>query len=674
VKRRARRCLGVDIGSTSLKVAELSQDRSGVLIQRLLEAPLDITPDASAEARWEAVTRALRDLLRENKVGTRQGVFALPAHTVFVRRVRLPKTTEERMERIIRFEARQQIPFPLDQTIIQYQIAPSDVEDEVEVLLVAIKREIVENYMALIRRLGLRPIQLGVSSFALFNFHMFDQGVEPKEFSLEEPVRKKTEETEETTEEEKPEKPKKPKKAGRGLKGLFKRKAKKAKEGAEEEPAEEEEAVPEEPVGMPEIEEIKAYLNIGASTMDLAIGRGGGSQLIGFARSIPIAGNQLTRIIQERLGCESFDEAERIKRERTEVLLGESPSDPEKYDEQACRAIMPVIDRMVAEIRRSLDFYISQPDGMAVDRLVLSGGQSALPNLPEYLEDRLGIPVEIAREIHNPACRSNIKAEVEITNFLPCLGLAVQGLGAACVTIDFLPEHLKGWIEFKRKNVQLVAQLALIGGMIFIATQTGNRMAVLWEQQARDMEMVMQRSKPLQERYTTAQTKRQVLSGLVYILKRSNGLLPDYGLDRNYFLKVLSLIQSVRPADVFFREIYIGPNGELVIDGYAEQPKSVPLLTEALNSAKEIESASLTRSPTPERPPGGLSRGTLYRFQITAKVKGKHSRIVPTPTPRTRYGREGWGRRRPPVRPGVRPVPQRPRPGAPAPRPADEES
>lgn len=672
MKRRARRCLGVDIGSTSLKIAELSQDRTGVIIHRLVEAPLDVGPDASAEERWTAIVQTLRDLLREYKIATRQAVFALPGQAVFIRRVRLPLTSEERLHRIIRFEARQQIPFPLEQTLLQYQISPTEVEDEVEVLLVAIKREIVDQYMGMVRRLGLRPIRLSVSSFALFNFHMFDRGVEPEEFSPEEPVRRTAEEE---AAEQAAEAEAEAKKAARGkgllagLKNALSRKAAKAAEAAEQEAAEAQaETAVAEPFGAPAYEEVKAYINIGASTMDLAIGRTGPSRLIGFARSIPLAGNHLTRAIMERCGCETFTEAEKIKREQTQVLLGGAPPAADRYKEEACRAIMPTIDRMVAEIRRSLDFYISQPDGVAVDRLVISGGQSALPNLPAYLEERLGVPVEIAREVHNPRCRSNLPAETDVTNYLVAMGLALQGLGATCITIDFLPEHLKGWIEFKRKNVQLAIQLAIVGAMLFMASQVGDRMSFLWETQARNIELDVAQLGDLSTMFQEAQTKRQMLTGMAFVINRAAGKLEAYGEDRDLIFRTLAMIQSERPADVFLQGLEIGPNGKLVIDGLAEQVRSAASLAEALENREEIERATFTRTPAPmpvrTGVPGIQSR--LYSFQVTAWLKNKHSKIEPTP-PEVGSGARGarqWRvpRRRPPVRPAPG-APGRPAPG-----------
>jgi len=667
VNRRARRCLGVDIGSTSLKVAELSQDRSGVIIQRLVEAPLDVGPDTPAETRWATVVQTLRDLLREHKFGTHHAVFALPGHAVFVRRVRLPRTSEERLERIIRFEARQQIPFPLEQTILQYQIASTENRDEVEVLLVAIKRDIVENYMALIRKLPLRPVRLGVSSFALFNFYMFDQGIEPEEFSLEWPLTGKVETVPvEGAEPAKPapEKPAKPAGLGATLKNLF---GGKKKEPAANPKLAEEVAGHEAVATLSPPEEVKAFVNIGAATMDLAIGRTGESRILGFARSIPMAGHQLTRIIQERCGLESFAEAERVKREKTQVVLGNVTPPADRCNEEACRAIMPVVDRMVAEIRRSLDFYISQPDGMAVDRVVLSGGQSTLTNLAAYLEERLAIRVEIEREVHNPSCRMGDRAASDLTPFVISIGLALHGLGTTCINIDFLPEQLKGWIEFKRKNIQLAVQGALLAGMLFLVSQTGDRMSAYWQKEAREMNLAYVGVKPLMDRYTKAQTRRVLLEGVSLVVLRGSGMPVSYGLDRDYFFKVLSWIQSERPPDVFFSEISLGPNGDFSIKGLAEQERSAAELTQRLAALKEVESARLNGPPVLDPVSRGASGARVYQFMVRGKIKSKQSRIVPSPTP---FGGPQWAPTRTPARPGVPGAPTPPgtrAPGTPAP-------
>jgi hypothetical protein len=259
------------------------------------------------------------------------------------------------------------------------------------------------------------------------------------------------------------------------------------------------------------------------------------------------------------------------------------------------------------------------------------------------MEERLGVSVEIAREIHNAACRSNVRADTEITNFIVSIGLALQGLSEECVTVDFLPEQMKGWIEFKRKNLQLAVQAGFLAAMIFVGTQIGDRMIRLWVTKAREMQFGVEGTQQLKGDLDKAQGRFGRTGMFIAFLERASASSPKYGLDRDYFFEVLSLIQSVRPADVFFGDINMGSNGELVIEGFSEQQKSAALMTQAMGQLPEVEKAALTRSPMQVRDPSGTGRGLIYSFQLTALLKGKRSKIVPGQTPEAWRGGGTWG-------------------------------
>src|SRR5258706_6505027 len=110
-------------------------------------------------------------MVKKAGIRTRNAVFWVRVQSVFVRRRKLPKASQQRMGQMIRFEARQQIPFPLDQTILQYQVFEEPGEAEADVLLVAVKRDYINHFMRMINRTGLRPLAVSVSSLALYNFH-----------------------------------------------------------------------------------------------------------------------------------------------------------------------------------------------------------------------------------------------------------------------------------------------------------------------------------------------------------------------------------------------------------------------------------------------------------------------------------------------------------------------
>ena len=164
-----KRCIGIDLGSYSVKIAEMAMDKGGLRVIRMVSAPLPVGPDALETERSSVMISTVRSLIKTNKISTKKAVFSMPGHTIFQRRLRLPRAPGPRLKQIIQFEARQVIPFPLEKTALRYQIFDTEEEREVEVLLVAMKKETNEAFMRMIRRMGLRPVGIGVSTLSLFN-------------------------------------------------------------------------------------------------------------------------------------------------------------------------------------------------------------------------------------------------------------------------------------------------------------------------------------------------------------------------------------------------------------------------------------------------------------------------------------------------------------------------
>ena len=169
-----KRCLGVDLGTSSVKLVEMGREKDAVRLLKFGSRELNLDPHSTPEERSEITAEAVRDLLRDLKITIKTAVFSVPGQAVFIKRVRLPRTSEERLHRIINFEARQQIPFPLDKTLLEYQVFDEPGVPDVEVLMVAIKRDFVDSFMRTVGRLRLKPIQVTVSTLAQFNFHLFN--------------------------------------------------------------------------------------------------------------------------------------------------------------------------------------------------------------------------------------------------------------------------------------------------------------------------------------------------------------------------------------------------------------------------------------------------------------------------------------------------------------------
>lgn len=576
-----RKCLGIDIGTTSVKIVDMVAEKTGARVTKYFSVPIPLPPGPLDAQRIDVVSKVIRDALKSEKISTKHAVFSISGQNVFVRKVRLPRTTEERLHRIIAYEARQQIPFALENAIVEYQVFDLGPESELEVLLVAAKKELVNEFMKLVMKTGLKPVAISVSSFALFNFHIFD--ATPFDRLCEELglIKKKKAKTATQT-------------AGEG-EGATEQKSgkkfafklpsfslgKKAKpETAAESPEElPEVALEEAPVEEEVFEDVRAFINVGAQTFDLAIARLGKYRLLGFTRSVPWGGLELTRTLQERLGLDDPDAAEEIKRQKALILIPgrEQEVDESQADPEASEAATTWADRLILDIRKSLDYYISQPDGVAVDSIYLSGGQAVQPNLAAYIEEKLGIPVEIKAHVENEALRvpSVDDSPAGIANFCIAMGLGLTGLGYGRITIDFLPRELKTLREFKKKNIEVALLTAGLVAMIAVSTQVGQRDISNMKRWLEENQMKIQTAAQTSQKLTEARQKRDKVN------EKFTALGDAFG-DRGFWLEFLGMLQNVKPADVLITALQMKPDGEVTIECEAENLRSLLDFVKAL--------------------------------------------------------------------------------------------
>src|SRR4030095_7086718 len=175
----------------------------------------------------------------------------------------------------------------------------------------------------------------------------------------------------------------------------------------------------------PKAGEVVALLNIGSSTMNINIMNGACSV---FARDASVGGSQYTSLLQKELGL-TFEQAEAVKRGYP-LPEGIAP-----------RPIQPIIetvsDILALEIRKTMDFYraTAEEGEEAIQKILVAGGSSKLPGLPDYLAKRFEIRVELFdpfRQIQvdgrkfDPDYMKGIVPEMAIA-----VGLALRGVEAA---------------------------------------------------------------------------------------------------------------------------------------------------------------------------------------------------------------------------------------------------
>src|SRR5215467_8145694 len=168
--------LTVDFGAGSLKLAEFEVNEAGGL--RLKQ--YSITPlgaeGAQESAREAAVQKALPELLTEKGMRSKGVNVCAPGFHVFSKFVKLPPVDAGKVTQIIQYEAQQNVPFPLEEVVWDYQILGSTPGGELEVLLVAIKADIVEGLFRVTEACGLHLQLADVSPAALCNAFRYNYG------------------------------------------------------------------------------------------------------------------------------------------------------------------------------------------------------------------------------------------------------------------------------------------------------------------------------------------------------------------------------------------------------------------------------------------------------------------------------------------------------------------
>lgn len=179
--RRQDGFLVIDIGSSSVKLAEVHHGSSGPRIGALGMAPLPATVVQSNVIQDEApVVDAVRKLVAENGIRAEQVITAVPGPAVIVKKVVLPAQNGTAVESAVLSEAGHLIPDSLDNVHLDYQVIDwMDSGDKMEVLVVAVKKEIINSYTGAIRAAGLDPVIVDVDYFALEN--MFEMNYDPAE-------------------------------------------------------------------------------------------------------------------------------------------------------------------------------------------------------------------------------------------------------------------------------------------------------------------------------------------------------------------------------------------------------------------------------------------------------------------------------------------------------------
>jgi len=352
---KAKDALGVDLGTTSIKIVQLRGSPGRWSLVRWAHLPLaNAGPDVPGPERKQAAVNVLKDYVSKQKKGAvKSAAFSVSGNAVIVRYVKFPKMSREEMAKMIQIEAEPYIPFAIPEVNLGFHILGEVVEDgqkKLETVLVAAKKELIESRVEVVQQAGLSPVVIDVDAFALENAYDITRNPAQRDTVM--------------------------------------------------------------------------IVHMGASVTTMTIIDGGVSKVV---RDVFISGNTITKAIQRNFQLDARQAEE--KKAQASLLL--TPEDRERASEsnrealQMSTVILPVMKDLLAEVQRSLDFYLSQGSDRQVGRVLLSGGASRLGNLVNYFSQELRLPVEIFDPLANIEGAKAIAPELRPL-FAVAVGLALR--------------------------------------------------------------------------------------------------------------------------------------------------------------------------------------------------------------------------------------------------------
>jgi type IV pilus assembly protein PilM len=339
-QKRSGGVVGLDIEAGSVAAAEIRSNGTGEVVAGAVPLP----PGAFHEGEVtdpDGVAEALKSLFAEHKLSKRVRI-GVGNQRVVVRTLRLPAIEDPKeLDAAVRFQAQEQMPMPLDQAVLEHQVvggvaAEDGTSPQVDVIVVAARRDMIASLLEPLRRAGLEPAGVDLSAFGMI----------------------------------------------RALAGVGATAGPGHASGEEAET----EVLPAQPAGA------VLYCNLG-DVMNLAVARG---RACLFTR-VSMVGLQgvAGRLMADRgLGAEHATQW--LTHVGLETPVEAVEGDPETVA-AARRALEEGAGGLVDELRLSLDYYGAQEAAPAVERIVLCGPGSAIPGLATRMEEGLGLSISVSR-------------------------------------------------------------------------------------------------------------------------------------------------------------------------------------------------------------------------------------------------------------------------------------
>jgi len=175
--QKSQTLLGLNIGSSYIKVVELNNSGSRYTLQNFGYAvlPSDTIVDGTIMDSM-AIVNAIKNLVENLKIKKKKICTSISGHSVITKKILMPLMDEATVENTIQDEAVHHIPYDIFDVNLDFQILgpSSEANDKMDVLLVAVKKDVINDYLGVIEEAGLQPAIVDVDTFALENMYEYN--------------------------------------------------------------------------------------------------------------------------------------------------------------------------------------------------------------------------------------------------------------------------------------------------------------------------------------------------------------------------------------------------------------------------------------------------------------------------------------------------------------------
>lgn len=171
-----RQLVGLDIGSSAIKVAQLKESKGRYFLQKFGVKPLEpeVIVDGTVMDEGRVVS-AIQELFEETNIKNKYVAVSISGHAVIVKKISLPPMPDEELEGQVKLAAEQYIPFDINEVNIDFHVLPpdpaSDGQGDMAVILVAAKKDKINELTELVKTARLIPMVMDVDAFAIENMH-----------------------------------------------------------------------------------------------------------------------------------------------------------------------------------------------------------------------------------------------------------------------------------------------------------------------------------------------------------------------------------------------------------------------------------------------------------------------------------------------------------------------